>query len=441
MSQEILIGFVIALILISFYIGRISRNTSLHNHPDLIRLQAEVNFQIKQIEQLQLEKQTLEEHADILRHDNQELIARISIRDTEYTHLTQRLNTQQVEFEALQKKFTTEFENLATKILEEKSRKFTSQNQTNLESILTPLHEKIQSFEQKIAQSHKESIDYHAALRQQIIGLQELNHKMSQETLNLTKALKGSNKMQGNWGELILERILEKSGLEKGREYESQQTLYAEDGKRLQPDIVIHMPDRRFLIIDAKVSLLAYERYINTTDEKQKATSLQEHLHSIKRHLENLSSKKYHDLYPNQTPDFVLLFIPIESAFSIAVNSEPDIYLKAFEKNIVIVTPTTLLATLRTIETIWKQQKQQQNAYEIAKQAGLLYDKFVGLLESLSGLGKKIDGARQEYEKALSKLSTGKGNLLSSVQKLKKMGARSRKYFPNEFDSKAHFDE
>lgn len=441
MSQEILIGFVIALILISFYIGRISRNTSLHNHPDLIRLQAEVNFQIKQIEQLQLEKQTLEEHADILRHDNQELIARISIRDTEYTHLTQRLNTQQVEFEALQKKFTTEFENLATKILEEKSRKFTSQNQTNLESILTPLHEKIQSFEQKIAQSHKESIDYHAALRQQIIGLQELNHKMSQETLNLTKALKGSNKMQGNWGELILERILEKSGLEKGREYESQQTLYAEDGKRLQPDIVIHMPDRRFLIIDAKVSLLAYERYINTTDEKQKATSLQEHLHSIKRHLENLSSKKYHNLYPNQTPDFVLLFIPIESAFSIAVNSKPDIYLKAFEKNIVIVTPTTLLATLRTIETIWKQQKQQQNAYEIAKQAGLLYDKFVGLLESLSGLGKKIDGARQEYEKALSKLSTGKGNLLSSVQKLKKMGARSRKYFPNEFDSKAHFDE
>jgi len=330
----------------------------------------------------------------------------------------------------LQEKFTKEFENLANKILEEKTSKFTEQNKENLKNILTPLQDKIHLFEKKVEDTHKESIDYHAALRQQILGLREMNEQMSKETLNLTKALKGDSKMQGNWGELILERVLEKSGLEKGREYEVQQSFITEDGSRVQPDVVINLPDGKKMIVDSKVSLTAYERFVNEEDEDTKTSFLKEHVNSIRRHVDQLSGKNYQDLYQIESPDFVLLFIPMEPAFALALTEDNSLYNKAFEKNIVIVTPSTLLATLRTIDSMWANQKQQENAYEIARQAGALYDKFEGFISDLVKIGKKMDEAKSEYGNAMNKLVEGKGNLITSVEKLKKMGAKAKKTLP-----------
>ncbi|HMI07371.1 MAG TPA: DNA recombination protein RmuC, partial [Flavobacterium sp.] len=348
---------------------------------------------------------------------------------------------QKQEVEKLQEKFTKEFENLANKILEEKSNKFTEQNKENMKTILAPLQDKIQLFEKKVEDTHKESIDYHAALRQQILGLREMNEQMSKETINLTKALKGDSKMQGNWGELVLERVLEKSGLEKGREYEMQQSFTNEFGQRVFPDVVINLPDGKKMIVDSKVSLTSYEKYINEEDDLQRIVFLKEHVNSIRRHVEQLGEKNYHDLYQIESPDFVLLFIPIEPAFAIALNEDTALYNKAFEKNIVIVTPSTLLATLRTIDSMWANQKQQENAFEIARQAGALYDKFEGFVADLIRLGKKIDESKTEYQGAMNKLVEGKGNLITSVEKLKKMGAKAKKTMPENILKRAETDD
>ena len=387
-----------------------------------IRMQ---EFLQKQIEQIQNEREQI-------RTEKEVLAIQLSKKETDFDHLLERNKEQKQEVEDLQKKFTTEFENLANKILEEKSSKFTLQNQENLKLILAPLQDKILHFEKKVEDTHKESIDYHAALRQQILGLKDLNEQMNKETINLTKALKGDNKMQGNWGELVLERVLEKSGLEKGREYDVQQTHTIEGQKRI-PDVIVHLPEGKKMIIDSKVSLVAYEKYVNEEDEILKKTYLNEHILSLKKHVEQLSSKNYHTLYTIESPDFVLLFIPIESAFATALNHDNYLYNKAFEQNIVIVTPSTLLATLRTIDSIWSNQKQQQNAYEIARQAGALYDKFYGFISDMEKIGKKIDDAKNEYSQAMNKLVEGKGNLINSVQKLKKMGAKTNKSLPDNF--------
>ena len=351
-------------------------------------------------------------------------------KENDFDNLLERNKEQKQEVEQLQEKFTKEFENLANKILEEKTVKFTEQNKENLKNILSPLQDKIQLFEKKVEDTHKESIDYHAALRQQILGLREMNEQMSKETINLTKALKGDSKMQGNWGELVLERVLEKSGLEKDREYFVQQSHVTEDGNRVFPDVIINLPDGKKMIIDSKVTLTAYERYINEEDSDIKNQHLKEHIVSINRHVEQLGSKNYHDLYHMESPDFVLLFIPIESAFAVALNEDTSLYNKAFEKNIVIVTPSTLLATLRTIDSMWTNQKQQENAIEIARQAGALYDKFEGFVSDLIKIGKKMDEAKIEYGNAMNKLVDGKGNLITSVEKLKKMGAKAKKALP-----------
>lgn len=390
-----------------------------------IRMQ---EFLQKQIEQTQIEREQI-------RTEKEVLAIQLSKKEADFDHLLERNKEQKQEVEDLQKKFTTEFENLANKILEEKSSKFTLQNQENLKLILAPLQDKILHFEKKVEDTHKESIDYHAALRQQILGLKDLNEQMNKETINLTKALKGDNKMQGNWGELVLERVLEKSGLEKGREYDVQQT-HTVDGQKRIPDVIVHLPEGKKMIIDSKVSLVAYEKYVNEEDEILKKTYLNEHILSLKKHVEQLSSKNYHTLYTIESPDFVLLFIPIESAFATALNQDNYLYNKAFEQNIVIVTPSTLLATLRTIDSIWSNQKQQQNAYEIARQAGALYDKFYGFISDMEKIGKKIDDAKNEYSQAMNKLVDGKGNLINSVQKLKKMGAKTNKSLPDNFLNK-----
>lgn len=409
---------------------------------DFNKIIAEISAQNKAQLQKIAEQQELNERQNSeikdLQNDKNQLIGLKSQLAAQNESLQQLLDSQKEEIVKIQEEAKLQFENLANKILEEKTLKFTEQNQQNLKNILNPLQEKITDFEKKVENTHKESIDYHAALRQQILGLKEMNLQMSKETLNLTKALKGDSKIQGNWGELVLERVLEKSGLEKGREYEIQKSFTTEEGNRVQPDVIINLPDGKKMIVDSKVSLTAYEKYINEEDDEQKNSFLKEHVNSLKRHVEQLGSKNYQHLYQMESPDFVLLFIPIEPAFAIALNEDTQLYNKAFEKNIVIVTPSTLLATLRTIDSMWTNQKQQENAYEIARQAGALYDKFDGFVTDLVKIGKKMDEAKTEYEGAMNKLVDGKGNLITSVQKLKIMGAKAKKSLPDAIINRAN---
>ena len=388
-----------------------------------------------------LKEKKLIEEREVIRREKEFLNATLSRRNAEFENLQIRNKEQKEEVNQLQEKFTKEFENLANKILDEKSTKFTEQNKVNIKNILAPLQERITTFEKKVEDTHKESLTTHASLKQQIVGLQDLNEKMSKEATNLTRALKGDNKVQGNWGELVLERVLEKSGLEKNREYFVQQNFNREDGSRALPDVIIHLPDGKRIIIDSKVTLIAYERLVNEEDEDLQEVYLKEHINSLKKHVDQLSAKNYQDLYDIQSLDFVLLFVPIETAFSIAINKENGIYNQAFEKNIVIVTPSTLLATLRTIDTMWNNEKQQRNALEIAKQAGSLYDKFEGLVKDLTGIGKKIDDTKKDYSNAMNKLISGRGNLITSVEKLKKMGAKAKKALPENIINRANEEE
>jgi DNA recombination protein RmuC len=447
MSQSIvvLLSFIIAL-LIGIFIGKLL--FSAKSHAEKSSLEEKISGLLNQMEQtknqFQTEKNQLQQiniEKEQLRNEKEAINIQLTKKEVDFENLWQRNKEQKEEVEHLQEKFTKEFENLANKILEEKSNKFTEQNKENMKNILTPLQDKIQLFEKKVEDTHKESIDYHAALRQQILSLSEMNAQMSKETINLTKALKGDSKMQGNWGELVLERVLEKSGLEKGREYEVQQSHITDDGNRVFPDVVINLPDGKKMIVDSKVTLTAYERYVNEEDDDLKKIHLKEHVNAIKRHVEQLGEKNYQDLYHIESPDFVLLFIPIEPAFALALNEDTTLYNKAFEKNIVIVTPSTLLATLRTIDSMWANQKQQENALEIARQAGALYDKFEGFVADLIKIGKKIDESKMEYQGAMNKLVDGKGNLITSVEKLKKMGAKAKKSLPENILNRAEKDE
>ncbi|WP_298287696.1 DNA recombination protein RmuC [uncultured Lutibacter sp.] len=379
----------------------------------------------------------LNEEKIALNNEKHLIDLRLTEKISELKNLEKKLQENKADVEKLQEKFSKDFEILANKILEEKSTKFTEQNRENIKNILNPLQEKIQTFEKKVEDTHKESIDYHAALRQQIFGLKELNEQMSKEAMNLTKALKGDSKTQGNWGELVLERVLEKSGLEKDREYFVQQSFTNAEGKRILPDVVIHLPNNKKMVIDSKVSLTAYEHYINTDEETEKERSIKEHVNSLKRHIEQLNDKKYGDIYEMESPDFVLLFVPIEPAFAIALNYDNQLYNKAFEKNIVIVTPTTLLATLRTIDSMWNNEKQQRNAIEIALQAGRLYDQFVNLTEDLIKIGNQLKTVQGSYDSSMKKL-TGKGNLIKRVEAIKKLGAKGSKTFNDKLLERAN---
>ena len=368
-----------------------------------------------QNQELQLEKERM----------GQELVR----RESQIANLQEKQEEQKRQLEELQQTFAKEFENLANKILDEKSVKFTEQNQKNIRNILQPLQERIQLFEKKVEETRKENYGIHQALREQLMNLQNQNLRITQEAENLTRALKGDSKMQGNWGELVLERVLEKSGLEKDREYSVQQSFTREDGSRVMPDVIINLPNGNKMVVDSKVSLTDYERYVNA-EETQREAFLKEHVNSLRRHVEQLSAKKYEDLYEMESPDFVLMFVPIETAFSIAINYDNDLYNKAFERNIVIVTPSTLLATLRTIDSMWSNEKQRRNAVEIARQAGALYDKFEGFVTDLTRVGKRMDEAKDEYRGAMNKLVEGRGNILTSIEKLKKMGAKAKKSIP-----------
>ncbi len=352
--------------------------------------------------------------------------------NADYRNLKERLGEQKEEMENLQERFKEEFENLANKILEEKSKKFTEQNKEKLDQLLKPLSEKMEAFKKKVEETHKDEVEARGSLKQELKNLMELNKKMSEEAKNLTKALKGESKTQGSWGEVILQRILEKSGLTKGREYEIQESHTTEEGRRLQPDVVVHLPDDKHLVIDSKVTLTAYERYVSTEDDSERETALKQHVTSIRGHVKSLSKKNYQNLYGGKSPDFVLMFVPIESAFGLALQQDTDLYYEAFEKNIVIVSPSTLLATLATIDSVWKQEYQNKHAMEIAERGGALYDKFVLFVESMQDIGQRIRQTRESYDQAMTRLSAGQGNVIRQVEMLRELGAKANKQLPGD---------
>jgi DNA recombination protein RmuC len=390
----------------------------------------EREYQLKKvIEELKADNRFVREEKEKLRNEKEELNTELVRKSSDIQNLIKNQQIREQELVKQQELLENKFKVLADRILKSNSEQFALENKNSIKTILEPLQEKIKDFEKRVEDNQKERITLHSSLKEQLLGLKELNLQMTKEATNLTKALKGDSKIQGNWGELVLERVLEKSGLEKDREYFVQQSFQRQDGSRVMPDVVLYLPDSKKMIIDSKVSLTDYERYINSSEEEQ-SIYLTAHVNSIKKHIDQLSEKNYQDLYDIESPDFVLMFIPIEPAFAVAINKDNSLYNKAFEKNIVIVTPSTLLATLRTIDTMWNNEKQQQNAIEIAKQAGGLYDKFEGLVQDLTGVGKKIDAAKSDYSQAMNKLVEGRGNLISRVEKLKKMGAKAKKSLP-----------
>lgn len=356
--------------------------------------------------------------------------------NADYRNLEEKLSEQKKELAGMQDQLKVQFENLANKILEENTQKFTKQNKESLDQILNPLGLKLEEFKKKVEETYEKGTQERSGLREQIINMVQLNQQLSEDAKNLTKALKGDSKAQGNWGEVILSSILEKSGLRKDEEYFTQQSETLEDGRRLQPDVVVKLPDEKFLIVDSKVSLTAFERFTSVDNEKESISALKQHVLSVKSHVKGLSDKNYPQIYADKTPDFVLLFIPIEPAFAAALQSEPNLYNEAFEKNIVIVSPSTLLATLFTINTIWKRDRQNKYALEIADRGGALYDKFVLFAESLEEVGQRIEQTQKSYEEAKSRLSEGSGNVIRQVEMLKELGAKATKQLPDSIKGK-----
>ena len=378
----------------------------------------------------QKSNETLQKNLFIEKEKNSSLEIRIAESKIEMANLQEKLDNEKTEIEGLQKKFTTEFHNIANNILRQNSQEFTDLNKKNIHDILSPLKEKIHLFEKKVEDTYTKGLKDQTDLQAELKKLHDLNSKISDEANNLTRALKSDNKMQGNWGELILEKVLERSGLTKGQEYETQATARNEHGGLLRPDVVIKLPDNKHIIIDSKVSLVAYEAYINSDNGE---AFLKQHIESIRKHVKGLADKNYQHAASFDSPDFVLLFMPIESAFSAAVQADVGLFNFAWDKKIVIVSPTTLLATLRTIASIWKHEKQTQNALEIAKQGGALYDKFHGLVEDIDKLGKQLNTVQKTFDNAKNKLTDGRGNLIGQVEKLKTMGANTAKSLPNEY--------
>jgi len=397
--------------------------------------------QVSRAEQFSAEREDARSALESEREKSYALTTRLATAEADVHHLRQRLEEESRRLQEMQKQFQTEFENLANRILEEKSQQFLTQNHNHLATLLDPLQARLGEFKNRVETIHTEDTKNTAALREQLQQLKELNRKMSDEASSLTRALKGESKTRGAWGELILERILEKSGLQKGIEYETQTSFRNEEGALFLPDVVIHLPDDKHLIIDAKLSLVAYERFVNAGSEAEKNTALREHSLSTRRHIEQLSGKDYPGLPELQSPDFVLMFVPVEPALHLALQEDPNLFSDAFDKNVVLVSSSTLLITLRAIESVWRRHKQTLNVLEIARQAGKLHDHFVNFVTTLQEIGQRLDQAKSSYDQALSRLSTGRGNLVRRVTELEKLGARAEKKIPDALLASAATDQ
>ena len=432
-----------AIIVGSIIIGLLVRGRKNEDKVDTQPLEQEIKSLSDEKSRLEatnelIEKNLQESLTDLTREreKNMSLQSHQAKVETINKTLEEKLQTQKQEIEELQKKFSDAFKNLANEILEEKTKKFTEQNRTNLDELLNPLKEKIKDFEAKVEQTDEKNRMSNKSLEEQIRGLKDLNKKMSDDANNLTKALKGESQIQGNWGEVILERILEESGLRKGIEYETQgrgMGLKSEEGNPSKPDFIIKLPENKHVIIDSKVSLINYERMVSSETDEQRQGYLKALNNSIKAQIDDLHKKNYQDLKGLNSPDFVMLFIPIEGVFAVVMQHDNTIYQYAYNKQIVIVSPSTLLATLRTIAFIWRQENQTKNALEIARQGGALLDKLNGFIDDLEKIDVNLKRTQNAYDDAVKKLSTGSGNLISRAKRIEALGAKAKKQIPEKY--------
>lgn len=397
----------------------------------LAAAEARLVAQQEQEKQLLVRLQQGDEERRRLELTLRERDARLAELDTRLQAEREQLESRMAFVKEQEQTLRLQFEQLATRIFEEKSQKFTEQNRTGLDTLLSPLREQLKDFREKVETTYGNEARERFALKEQLTRLEGLNRQISDDASNLTKALKGDKKLQGNWGEVILSRVLEESGLREGHEYVTQFSVTDEEGQRRLPDVIVRLPENRDIVIDAKVSLVDYERYCSSEDENERERALKAHTSALRNHIRLLSEKRYEDLPGLRTLDFVFLFMPVESAFMLAVEHDPALFREAFDKKIIIVSPTTLLATLRTVESIWRYERQNRNAEQIAKEAGLLHDKFAMLLDHLDGLGKALDRSQEQFRKTVSSLS-GHGGLVGRVEKLKKLGAKAKKALPLE---------
>lgn len=448
MNTILLVAVLLILLVAVFILLKKAQQTHTFSAEDFKRLQDE-NVQLK-ISLGKAEERAANLHQEkenisvLLREEQDRLIADLAEeRDLHtitkqhlersnafFTAQKEQLEQQKIEVEQTRQHFQREFENVANKILDEKTQKFTESNRTNMDLLLHPLKENIKAFEAKVDKVYKDESNERFTLKGTIDELIKQTKIIQDDATNLTKALKGDTKMQGNWGEVILDRVLEASGLVEGDSYTKQgksMNLMDEAGNRFQPDVIVHLPENKHLIIDSKVSLIAYERLVNSISKEEKETHLRHHIQSVKNHITGLSAKSYQNLAGLTSPEFVLLFIPIESSFAIAIQHDLELFDFAWNKRVVLVTPSTLLATLKTIASVWKQEQQTRNALDIATKAGLLYDKFVGFTEDMKKIGQHIDRSKEVYNDAYSKLTSGNGNLASRAETLRKLGAKNSK--------------
>lgn len=406
------------------------------------QLQQQLNNSDDHIDQLHRECQQAKERADELSQEKLELFAKVQELTATHKQLVashqQQINLIQANEEALK----TQFSHLAQQALEQKSQVFAQENQKSIDALLAPLKAQLGDFKQQVQHSHDVETKQRHELQHEIHGLKQLNQQMAQDAINLTKALKGDNKQQGNWGEIILERILQESGLRDGHEYQTQSQHRNDDGKAYRPDVIVHLPDNKDIIIDSKVSLTGYERYFNSDDELKRQMALKEHIQSLRSHVKELGQKDYHQLNGIRTLDYVLLFIPIEPAFLLAIEHEPNLISYALDHNIMLVSPTNLLVALRTINNLWRIDQQNKNAQVIAQKASKLYDKIRLFSDDLLAVSSHINKANQSVESAIKKLSTGKGNVISQVQAFEQLGVEIKKPIASQLtDNDAHLPQ
>jgi DNA recombination protein RmuC len=380
-----------------------------------------------QVQQKSKEAEELKAQLRDAQTETMELTNALTKTESDYEHLRQRMHEQAKELEQLREKFLQQFQHISNQVLMTNAEHFNKASSENLERILNPLKERIREFEAKVDQTYEKTLKETVSLKEQITQMASLNQQMSQDALNLTKALKGESKTQGNWGEYLLESLLEKSGLRKGVHYEREEVLQNDERQIYRPDVVIRLPDTKHLVIDSKLSLVAYEAYCSCEDDAQLETYLRSHINSIRTHYTDLGKKNYHRLSGLNSPDFVLMYIPIEPAFNLALQHDQHIFTDAFEKNIVLVTTSTLLATLRTVAGVWRQEDQKRNVLKIAEESGKLYDKFVGFVEDLKTVGRHLESSQGAYNAAMNKLTDGKGNLVRRVEILRELGAKTSK--------------